>query len=96
MKPCYLPFSPALNQCPELASLAILDVALSAVEYALCAASPEITCGTFDGAPRRSTVARANALILQARRLAACVAAYRDAVERDVRRIDRQRQQRTF
>jgi hypothetical protein len=96
MKPWFLPFPPTIGQCPELASLAILDVALSAVEYALNAVCPEITHGTFNGAPRSSTVVRANALISQARRLAACIAAYRDAVQRDARRTERERHRRGF
>jgi hypothetical protein len=96
MKPWFLPFPPALEQCPELASLAILDVALSAVEYALNAVCPEITHGTLNGAPCSSTVVRAKAIISQARRLGACIAAYRDAVDRDARRTDRERHRRAF
>jgi hypothetical protein len=96
MKQLFIPFPPALEHCPELAALAILDTALAASEYALHAVCPEIFHGTLDGAARDSTVVRANALILQARRLAVAIAAYRDAVERDARRADRERHRTSF
>jgi hypothetical protein len=96
VKHWYLPFPPMLEQCPELAPLAILDVALSAVEYTLKAVCPEITYGTPNGATASSIIVRANALILQARKLAAAIAAYRDAVERDTRRTHGEQQRRTF
>ncbi len=96
MKQLLIPFPPALERYPELASLAILDTALSASEYALLAVCPEILHGSLDGAPLGPTVVRANTLILQARRLAAAIAAYRDAVERDARRVDRARQRAPF
>lgn len=96
MKQLLLPFPPTLEHCPELASLAILDVALCASEYALLAVCPEILHGTLDGAPRGSTPMRANTLILQARRLAAAIAAYRASVDRDARRADRARLRRVF
>jgi hypothetical protein len=96
VKQMLMPFPPTLEHCPELAALAILDAALCASEYALLAVCPEILHGASDGAPRGSTVVRANALILQARRLAAAIAAYRNAVERDARRADRERHSSSF
>jgi hypothetical protein len=84
------PIPPYLEHSPELASLAILDAALAASEYAVLAACPEIHHGALQSAARGSTTLRGQALILQARRLAAAISAYRDAVDRDARRADRQ------
>jgi hypothetical protein len=84
------PIPPYLEHSPELASLAILDAALLACEYAILASCPEIHHGALEDAARGSTTLRGHALILQARRLAAAISAYRDAVDRDARRADRQ------
>lgn len=81
---------PFIERSPELAPLAILDAALTASESALLVAFPEIYHGASDGVPRASSVARANAVILNARRLAAALAAYRDALAREARRSVRE------
>jgi hypothetical protein len=96
MSQLLLPFPPALEHSPELAPLAILEVALQASEYALLAVCPEIVHGAAGGGRRGFTTVRANALILQARRLAAAISAYRDALERDARRADRECRRRPF
>lgn len=96
MRQLSLPLPPSLQRWPELASLAILDAALSASESALLAVCPEIHCGAIGRASRASTVVRANAVILQARRLAAALAAYRNAVDREARREDREIARRSF
>jgi hypothetical protein len=85
------PLPPCLERSPKLASLAILDAALAASEYAILASCPEIHHGALDDGARSSTTVRGHALILQARRLAAAISAYRDAVDRDARRADRER-----
>ncbi len=85
------PIPPYLEHSPELASLAILDAALLACEYAVLASCPEIHHGALEDAARGSTTLRGQSLILQARRLAAAISAYRDAVDRDARRADRER-----
>ena len=89
MKQLPLPFTPALERWPELAPLAILDAALSASESALLAACPDLHHGTSPTS-RGTTAQRAGALILQARRLATAIAAYRSAVDRSVRRYERE------
>lgn len=89
MKQLPLPIPPALDRWPELAALAILDAALSATESALLAACPAIRYGALEHASRGSTTLRANSIILQARRLAAAIASYRNAVDREARRGDR-------
>ena len=81
-----LPIPPFLERSPELAPLAILDAALSASEAALLAEHADLYNGATDDAPRGSSVLRANAIIVLARRLAAALVAYRDALDRDVRR----------
>lgn len=83
------PMPPYLEHNPELASLAILDAALAASEFAVLASCPEIHHGALEDAARGSTTLRGYALILQARRLAAAISAYRDAVDRDARRARR-------
>ena len=90
------PLPPSLERWPELAPLAILEAALSVSESALLAACPELHCTTFERAPRGSTIPRASAVILQARRLAVALAAYRNAVGREARRIDRELARRSF
>ena len=87
--PLPIPIPPTLDRWPELAPLAILDVALSASESSLLSACPEIHIEAFDRSPRGSSTRRAYAVILQARRLAAAIAAYRDAVDREARRAER-------
>lgn len=95
MKQLLLPLPPALERWPELAPLSILDAALSASESALLAVCPDIHCA-IGRAPRGSTVVRANAVILQARRLATALTAYRNAVDREARRADRELARRSF
>lgn len=89
MKQLPLPLPPSAQRWPELATLAILDAALSASESALLVACPEIHCGIIERAPRASAVARAGAVIVQLRRLATAIAAYRDALDREARRANR-------
>jgi hypothetical protein len=96
MKQLRLPIPPTLERSPELATLAILDAALTASESALLSVCPELHCGTIHRPSRGSTVVRANAVILQARRLAAAIAAYRNAVDQDTRRADREIARRPF
>lgn len=91
-----LPIPPVLERSPELAPLAILDAALTACEAALLASYAEIHHGDIEDAPRGSSVLRANAIITQARRLAAALAAYRDAVDRDALRVARERRRQPF
>ena len=86
-----LPIPPHLERSPELAPLAILDVALSASEAALLAQHADLYNGATDDAPRGSSVLRANAIIVHAHRLATALAAYRDALDRDARRERHQR-----
>lgn len=95
MRQLLLPIPPALDRSPELAPLAILDAALATSESALLAACPELHMPP-EHAHRGATTRRANTVILQARRLAAAIAAYRDAIERDARRAHREISRRTF
>jgi len=85
------PIPPYLEHSPELASLAILDTALLACEHAVLASCPEIHHGALEDAARGSTTLRGQSLILQARRLAAAISAYRGERRRDARRADRER-----
>lgn len=89
MKQLLLPLVPALEHSPELAPLAILDTALLATERALLAVYPEVYHGLLDRSARGSTPLRANAIILQGRRLAAGIAAYRHAAALEARRAER-------
>jgi len=86
-----LPTPPRLEASPELAPLAILEASLTACEAALLASYAEIYHGTNNDAPRGSSVVRANSIIIHSRRLAAVIAAYRDALEREDRRAERRR-----
>lgn len=97
MRQLLLPIHPALDRSPELAPLAILDDALTTSESALLAACPELQLPP-EHLPRGHppTTRRANAIILQARRLAVAIAAYRDALQRDARRLDCELRRRTF
>jgi hypothetical protein len=81
---------------PELAPLEILDAALAVSESALYAAHLELAHGDVDRTKRGSCVMRANAVIVQARRLGAALAAYRHAVDRDALRAAREVSQRPF
>ena len=90
-----LPIPPLLERSPELAALVILETALSASEAALLASYAQLYNG-LDGIPRGSSVLRANAVIIHARRLAAVIAAYRDALDRDARRVERDRHRTSF
>ena len=47
-------------------------------------------------APRGSSAVRARSIITHARRLSAVIAAYRDALDREERRADRERHRRPF
>ena len=91
-----LPIPPLLERAPELAALAILETALSASEVALLASYAELYNGALDGVPRGASVLRANAIIIHARRLATVIATYRDSLERDDRRADRERSRMSF
>ncbi len=91
-----LPTPPLLERAPELAPLAILETALSASEAALLASWAELYNGALDGIPRGSSVLRANAVIIHARRLATVIAAYRDSLDRDARREERARHRTSF
>lgn len=91
-----LPIPPVLERSPELAPLAILDAALTACEAALLAAYAEVYNGAIDDAPRGSSALRANAIITQARRLAATLAAYRDSLDREARREKQERHRMPF
>lgn len=84
------------EDAPELACLAVLDTALLVSEGALLAAHPDLMHGQVDNTSRASPTMRANALIVQARRLAAALAAYREAVDLQARRAARQLAQRHF
>ena len=84
-----LPIPPLLERSPELAALAILETALSASEASLLASYAELYNGAFHAIPRGSSVLRANAVIIHARRLATVIAAYRDSLDRDARREER-------
>ena len=90
-----LPLPPVFERSPELASLAILDATLAVTETALLASFGAGYDGSVDDT-RRSSVLRANAIITQARRLAAAVAAYRDALQREALRAERERRKRSF
>jgi hypothetical protein len=91
-----LPIPPRLEAAPELAPLAILEAALTACEAALLASWAEIYHGALHGSPRGSSAIRANSIITHARRLSAVIAAYRDALDRDQRRAERERRRRSF
>ena len=91
-----LPIPPLLERSPELAALAILDAALTASEAALLASYADLYNGTTDGNPRGSSLLRANAVIIHARRLATAIAAYRDSLDRDARRVERDRHRTSF
>lgn len=95
--PTRFPTAAALfEDAPELAPLAILEVALLVCEASLLAANPELLHGQLDGHQRGSSAMRANTLIVQARRLSTALAAYRDAVDREARRQDRERESQGF
>jgi hypothetical protein len=96
MRQLSLSLPTALERCPELAPLDILESALSVSESALMAACPEIQNGRPEAAPRGSIVLRANAIVLQARRLATAITAYRDALFRDARREERAHRHNSF
>ena len=96
MRPARLPIPPRLERSPELAALAILEIALSASEAALLASYSELYNGMLDGVRRGSSVLRANSVIIHARRLAAVIAAYRDSLDRDARRVERDRYRTSF
>ena len=72
-----------------MAALSILETALSASEAALIASYIELYNGALDDLPRGSSVRRANSVIIHARRLAAVLDSYRDALDRDARREQR-------
>jgi hypothetical protein len=91
-----LPIPPALEHSPELASLAILDTTLVVSETALLASYPELFHGAYDDAKRGSSVLRANTIITHARRLAAAIAAFREAVDREALLRDRARRDKPF
>ena len=91
-----LPLPSLLQHSPELAALGILETALSASEAALIASYVELYSGALDGLPRGSSVLRANSVIIHARRLASVIAAYRDSLDRDARRVDRARHRTSF
>jgi hypothetical protein len=93
--PFHLPAPPALERSPELAPLAILDAALTACEAALLASYAEIFHGVGEHL-RTSSLQRASVVITQARRLGTVLASYREAVDRDARREDRQRRRCAF
>jgi hypothetical protein len=85
-----------LERFPELAALAILETALTASEAALLASYAELYNGALEGIPRGSSVLRANTVIIHARRLAAALATYRDSLDRDARREERERHRTSF
>lgn len=87
----HLTTPPRFERSPELAPLEILDAALEVSQTALLAAHVELAHGDIDDSTRGSCAMRANAVIVQARRLAAALAAYREAVDRDTRRAARER-----
>ena len=92
-----LPIPPLLERAPELAPLAILETALTASEAAILASYAELyNNGALDGIPRGSSVLRANAVIIHARRLATAIAAYHDSLDRDARRVERDRHRTSF
>ena len=96
MRQLRLPIPPRLEAAPELAPLTILEVALTACEAALLASYAEIYHGALEGSPRGSSAVRASSIITHARRLSAVIAAYRDALDREDRRADRERRRRPF
>jgi hypothetical protein len=85
-----------LERFPELAALAILETALAASEAALLASYAELYNGALEGIPRGSSVLRANSVIIHARRLAAALVTYRDSLDRDARREERERHRTSF
>ena len=91
-----LPIPPLLERAPELAPLTILETALSASEAAILSSYAELYNGALDGIPRGSSVLRANAVIIHARRLATVIAVYRDSLDRDARRVERDRHRTSF
>lgn len=91
-----LPIPPLLERSPELAALAILEAALSASEAALLASYAQLYNGELDGFPRGSSVLRANSVIINARRLSAALATYRDSLDRDALREHRARHRMPF
>ena len=97
MRPARLPIPPPLlERSPELAALAILETALAASELALLASHAELYHRGIDGLRRGSSVLRANSVIIHARRLAAVIAAYRDSLDRDARRVERDHYSTSF
>ena len=91
-----LPIPPRLERSPELAALAILEAALTASEAALLASHAELYNGVLDGVPRGASVLRANTVIIHARRLAAALATYRDSLDREAHREERDRRRISF
>lgn len=78
-----LPPPSRLARDPELAVLAILDAAIDASEFALSSVHPVfLQRGSLRGSPLHS----AKAIVLHGKRLAAEIAGYRNAIERERRR----------
>jgi len=77
---------------PELASLTILESVLATCEAALFAAHPEVAHGALDVCERGSSAMRAHAILVASRRLATALAAYREALGREERRLVREQE----
>ena len=85
-KALWAPTPAQIENAPELASLATLGCALEMATTALLVAHPELC----DLEPRESlpaTATQATNIIESARRLAADLAGYRSAIEKDLRRL---------
>ncbi len=72
---------------PELASISILEAVLTTCETALLAAHPEVAHGALDVCERGSSAMRAHAVLVTTHRLATALAAYREALGREERRL---------
>ncbi len=81
-----------VTRTPELASVSILEAVLATCETALLAAHPEVAHGALDVCERGSSAMRAHAILVTSHRLATCLAAYRQALGREERRLLRDRQ----
>jgi len=85
-----MPMTMQPSSAPELATLALFEAAATASEALLCSIHDPLGHGAPDPRYRRSPASRAYAIVLLCRQLSAALAAYREAVDRESRRAQRE------
>jgi len=92
-----MPMTVQPSRAPELATLALFEAAATASEALLCGIHDPLGHGTPALSSPRSSAARAWAIVYLCRRLSAALAAYREAVDREAARAQREwRRDRPF